>query len=60
MMTLIRIHTITGQCIGHLLASRTGTWRCFNAADIELPELFPSKDAAVEALNRQQSEAIAA
>jgi hypothetical protein len=60
MTTLIRVHaTGSGQYVGCLLPSCRG-WRCFTAADIELPELFPSKDAAVEALNRQQSEAIAA
>ena len=59
MTTLIQIHTITGQCIGHLLASRAGSWRLFDRNDVEIAG-YPSKDAAVEALNRQQSEAIAA
>jgi hypothetical protein len=51
-MTLIPIIASTGQCIGHLLASRAGTWRCFNAADVELGT-FPTKEAAVADLNRQ-------
>jgi hypothetical protein len=59
MTTLIRIHTITGRCIGHLLASRGRTWRLFDRNDAELGT-FPTPESAVQALSRQQSEAIAA
>jgi hypothetical protein len=58
--TGIRIHTSTGQCIGHLLASRAGTWRCFNATDVELGTFASQANGVAAVLDRQQSEAIAA
>jgi hypothetical protein len=60
MTTLIRIHTITGQCIGHLLASRAETYRLFDHNDVELGTFASQANGVAAVLDRQQSEAIAA
>jgi hypothetical protein len=40
---------LNGDCRGHLQASARG-WRVFDREDHELPEMYPTVDAAIAAL----------